>query len=804
MTNTATMKKLILFSLCLLFQVFSKAQLMIPVFEEPKIEKKLSSDGEDMIPLTYNKGEGMFLNRIYLVGSGDNQKISQQDLWFAESKNGEWKAPYRLFRDLDSKEINLLVGCSIDGQRIYLLNRTAVEDSIYSGIFYRDRDDKNGWQDKVKVEIPGLNVDDPQATIFMHPDGDVLLMSMLVEGSGNNEDLYLWHKDESGNWSERIHLGDRVNSLGLEFSPFLTLDKKALYFASDGHGGFGQSDIFVAYREPGSWTNWSRPLNLGLPINSSNFESDFMISDSTHVYFSSDRLNDNNDIFSSKATGEYKMANLGVLAGKLYKQAKPISGVGLNAFSTQGEFVEFVKTDEKGEFTFVKLFPDDNFNIKLDTAKDHDVTGSKLYIVDGEGNLRKRIVYEDGAFVNDAQAKNKELIQGFFMSGESPMINTALVISDENGYPIDTIYTNDKGKFSYEKLALDKDIVITPRDLEGDDLLGMDLYLVDENGNRTKSFLGKSDETGKGIFIYNGLPLANTIIKVLDENGDVLEVLVLNQNGKFTYKQLAMYEDGALRLESEDGADLIDGIIYVKDSKGKTKRYIVKTGNTAVDIASEGSTAIFGKYTYNKLPAANTALQVIDANGIPIDTIYTDELGRFNYNKLNLDGEVFFKPLDSSDDLALSLIEMTNKQGKVTSELVLGEKGFSSLAAKKKQKEQKPTLKVESVFYYFDFNEAELSAGELKGLRGLVDSKLIGNQAFIELVGHADNVGGQAGNQKISRLRAEYVKEKLIEYGMEARQIKVSYKGASKPVASNDTEEGRAKNRRVELKVTSK
>ena len=69
----------------------------------------------------------------------------------------------------------------------------------------------------------------------------------------------------------------------------------------------------------------------------------------------------------------------------------------------------------------------------------------------------------------------------------------------------------------------------------------------------------------------------------------------------------------------------------------------------------------------------------------------------------------------------------------------------------------------------------------------------------VRLAGHTDNVGQPEANKSLSQARAEAVKRQLVEYGCAAEDIKTFGYGDLKPVASNETEEGRAQNRRVEI-----
>lgn len=76
--------------------------------------------------------------------------------------------------------------------------------------------------------------------------------------------------------------------------------------------------------------------------------------------------------------------------------------------------------------------------------------------------------------------------------------------------------------------------------------------------------------------------------------------------------------------------------------------------------------------------------------------------------------------------------------------------------------------------------------------------------AQVQLVGHTDNTGTPVSNQALSLSRADAVKAMLVNAGVVAERIGTRGAGQTQPVASNDTEEGRARNRRLELIVTSK
>ncbi len=71
----------------------------------------------------------------------------------------------------------------------------------------------------------------------------------------------------------------------------------------------------------------------------------------------------------------------------------------------------------------------------------------------------------------------------------------------------------------------------------------------------------------------------------------------------------------------------------------------------------------------------------------------------------------------------------------------------------------------------------------------------------IKIIGHTDNVGKDAANQKLSDGRANAVRDDLIERGISADRIEAEGRGETQPIDTNDTEEGRQNNRRVEIEI---
>lgn len=102
----------------------------------------------------------------------------------------------------------------------------------------------------------------------------------------------------------------------------------------------------------------------------------------------------------------------------------------------------------------------------------------------------------------------------------------------------------------------------------------------------------------------------------------------------------------------------------------------------------------------------------------------------------------------------------------------------------------------------FATDKAELMSIAKDNLQRVADAlKMVDEDRAITVVGHTDSVGTDQYNEDLSRRRAEAVREYLISEGIAADRVKAVGKGESAPVADNNSIEGRANNRRVEIIV---
>lgn len=101
----------------------------------------------------------------------------------------------------------------------------------------------------------------------------------------------------------------------------------------------------------------------------------------------------------------------------------------------------------------------------------------------------------------------------------------------------------------------------------------------------------------------------------------------------------------------------------------------------------------------------------------------------------------------------------------------------------------------------FDSGSAELRSDAYVLLAQNVLVLMANPDMKVELGGYTDNQGNEAANKKLSEMRAENVKKYLVAKGISASRISTKYYGASSPISDNESDGGRALNRRVELRI---
>jgi len=200
-------------------------------------------------------------------------------------------------------------------------------------------------------------------------DGKNLYFTSARAG-GKDMDIWMTTKSESGVWGKPVRLSDSINTNGGEMAPFIHPDNKTLYFSSNGHMGLGGYDIFYSRKDTAG--NWTKPVNIGYPINTSADESYLIVnSKGDKAYFASD---------TKGGKGGFDIYYF-----ELYKAARPsavtyMKGSVYNSLSKDKLKAKFELIDLKTGKTVIESFSDSvkgEFLVCLPSENDYALNVSK-------------------------------------------------------------------------------------------------------------------------------------------------------------------------------------------------------------------------------------------------------------------------------------------------------------------------------------------------------------------------------------------------------------------------------------------
>ncbi|KYG73066.1 OmpA family protein [Roseivirga echinicomitans] len=235
----------------------------------------ISSSFDEQNPVLTPDGK-----RMYFVRSGHARNqggvIDRGDIWYSDKTEKGWSLAKHAGSTINHTGLNGVVGFSADGERIYLLNYKDSEGNLHKGIAMAEWV-MDHWSVPQPLDIRYFANNSEYISGSISPDEKVMILSYKSYDTFGNEDLYVTFKESNGSWSQPENLGADINTEGEEWSPYLAPDLKTLYFSSNGFEGQGGRDIFVSNRKGSSWTDWTKPVNLGAEMNTAGVELGYAI-----------------------------------------------------------------------------------------------------------------------------------------------------------------------------------------------------------------------------------------------------------------------------------------------------------------------------------------------------------------------------------------------------------------------------------------------------------------------------------------------------------------------------------------------
>ena len=633
---------------------------------------------------------------------------------------------------------------SYDGKKIVFISETEYSRKLMESKFNPD----GTWSNPVSVEAVN-NFDSVSyyidAPVYNH-DASELYFSLKYEGKSTNYDIYNVKKID-GVWSKPEKMSNIINSKIDETDPFLSPDGKYLYFArkfeNDKLKKFECYKIFVSERTA---NGWKKPIPLPEPVNEGCDKAPRIAADGKTLYFSSVRNNGEtgSDIYyAKKITKNAWMSPVAIDTINTPEDESypsvPSSGNTLYFQSGKGKGKNRTESFISGNVDF-QFQPEKTVHIYgfITDLKNNKPLAAKINIVDPNTSI---ILFK-------SKTNEQTGAYSFFLQkGKKYRID---VYNEDYSHYFFNYSTQGLSEYSEEqkniKLYSEINLVLNVYDAEIYEPLSANVQVVDVETQEKKKFTIKKNNTGR---FYITLPIG---------------------------KQYSIQAEKAHFEKNNFELDL-RGVVQFSEFERDLELQVRKID---YEIALADSETGEGVETFVEITNLSTNEKIIKK-------VKTDK-----------DGKLKIKLRDGTR-YEISVTPKGYAFYNVTVDLV-DENAAHTLDAKLDP--LKKATKIELNDINFESNSADLNKSSFEELERVVKLLKINNQIKIEISAHTDDVGSKPYNLKLSDRRARSVKEYLFSNDIEKEQIVSKGYGESKPAyLPFNTDENRAKNRRVQLEV---
>ncbi len=247
--------------------------LVLPVAGQAQQNPAASAAADSAVNSKYNEvkpwlspdGKSLYFTRSnHPLNAGGRR--DKGDVWVADVlPDGSWSGARVAGNAFNSSQLNMVIGFSGDGEDVYFQTYDPeTKGKRQAGIYKMPVKGGNPKPVTIHYFFNGAKYQDASIAA----GGKVMLLSMESYSTYGLEDLYVSFLQPDGSWSEPKNLGQDINTPKQEMSAWLSPDGETLFFASNGHGGAGSTDIFRSTRLDDSWKSWSKPVNMGPEVNS--------------------------------------------------------------------------------------------------------------------------------------------------------------------------------------------------------------------------------------------------------------------------------------------------------------------------------------------------------------------------------------------------------------------------------------------------------------------------------------------------------------------------------------------------------
>ena len=679
------MKKLLLFFLFLPNFIFSQGEQVL--YQLVELNQEVNSRYHESAPLVTPDNQRLYFTITNHPENNDGRDNSQ-DIWYSDKQaDGTWGKAIHMESPFNKRKFNQVYTILDGGNALFIRGGKNKNNKGFSIV----TKDSKGWGRPEELEVK--NYEEMNNGVFsgatISQDRSAIIIYMNERSKKPYSDLYLSLRQADGSYS-KPKIIESLSTYKDEFGPYLAENDKVLYFASNRDGGLGGVDVWKVNRLDNSWMKWSKPENIGPPINTDGFDSYFSIDES------------GNNAFTTRTFVSADGSNMNIY-GLIPKAKITLKGKILDAVSKKPLEVYLTAKPEGDQPLNYQVKSDGNYQFVTYKNKAFDFIAAKI----GYEQFNERIDLSD-------IKKDTIITQDLFLT---PLVTKVTL----NGLITDAKTLN----------PVNAKVIVRKNDF------------ADSSGTKFKDGGYQINLNGSGEYQ----------IKITSEDYDeIYETFTVTiPEGEYAYEVRKDYQ-----MKKAIKPYIVSGIVI--DEKTKNP------------LEAELSFEIQDTFLINLISNIDGTFQL----EIPKSGELVIRGKKVNY--LNLEDSLTITDNQDFREYSTTLEMSPIEVGK--------------------------TVIINNI--YFNFDKTSLKEASFPELDRLVDLMVQNPGIKIDIIGHTDSKGSDDYNLTLSEGRAQSVMKYLIEKGIAKKRMTATGMGESSPISSNDTDAGRAQNRRVEFTIVAK